>query len=165
MLEVAERAMAECDGFLINEVSFDLSLKLDAEGKVRAVKDIQAVDLHDVQNEEQSSSFARAVARLKEIASLPDGWLDGEGLRVLQPAIDVVEGLVRENLDWFAPAGIFPTPEGGIQIELSQDQKDFTIIIDATGNLSGYLVDGCGAVLDLPDRGAVNQAIGAKRDR
>jgi len=129
------------------------------------VKDIQAVDLHDAANEAHSASLARAVARLKEIASLPDGWLDGEGLRVQQPVIDLVEGLVRENPDWFAPAGIFPTPEGGIQIELSQDQREFTITIDATGNLSGYLVDDHGTVSDLPDRGAVKQAIGAKEDR
>ncbi len=132
---------------------------------MRAVKDIPAVDLQDAANAAHSASLARVVVRLKEIASLPDGWLDGEGLRVQQPVIDLVEGLVRENPGWFAPAGIFPTPEGGIQIELSQDQREFIITIDATGNLSGYLVDDHGIISDLPDRGAVKQAIGAQGDR
>ena len=118
-LEVAERAMAEFDGYLMNEVSFDISLELDAEDKVRAVKDIHAVDLHDAPHEAHIPSLAHAAERLTEIAALPDGWLDGEGVRVGQPIIDIAETLLRENPDWFAPAGIFPTPEGGIQIELS----------------------------------------------
>ncbi|MFM8745679.1 MAG: hypothetical protein ACKOED_03305 [Aestuariivirga sp.] len=158
--EVGERATAEFDGSLMNEVSFDILLELDAEDKVRRVKEIYAVDLHDAPNETYNSSLERAVGRLREIALLADGWLDGGGSRVQQSIIDIAENLIRVDPVWFAPAGIFPTPEGGIQIELNREGKDLSINIDAVGQLTGDLMDSDGSVEELLDRGAVIRTIG-----
>ena len=86
--------------------------------KIDPIEDIIALDPLDVR------------ARLDEFRSLEDGWFEGEG-----------RALRSEGLDWFAeqferryPADLplphlYPTPDGGIRAEWSQDSH--AIILEA----------------------------------
>ena len=57
--------------------------------------------------------------RLEDLSGIQDGWLDGEGLALTKPALElagnVLERLVSD-LDVAMPR-IYPTPEGGVQAE------------------------------------------------
>lgn len=56
---------------------------------------------------------ARVEARLTRLAALEPGWLDGEGEAITPEAI----AAARDAGRLFAGAGIFPIPEGGVQLE------------------------------------------------
>jgi hypothetical protein len=70
--------------------------------------------------------------RLLEICQLKDGWLDGEeGLPLSAESSDSAwEICKRVEKDGYPRPGIFPTPEGGIQLEwaLGKDRECREII-------------------------------------
>lgn len=77
-------------------------------------------------------------ARLSELQSLPEGWLDGSGFAVQPGAVDVAEILrnVLEKTDIPVPY-LYPTPEGGFQAEWSVDdtQLEVTLYIGPDGSV------------------------------
>jgi len=52
--------------------------------------------------------------RLAELEKLPTGWLDGKGA-ALNPVCVAAARDVLASLE--SPPGVFPTPEGGVQLE------------------------------------------------
>jgi hypothetical protein len=58
--------------------------------------------------------------RIEELAQLKDGWLDGEGKAPTELAINNAKS-ISTLLDLFVEKRwIYPTPYGGIQIELDK---------------------------------------------
>ena len=56
--------------------------------------------------------------RLRELTSLTDGWFDGEGLAMKPDMCEAAWKLCQKvNDEGFLRPGIFPTPEGGLQLE------------------------------------------------
>lgn len=70
-------------------------------------------------------------ARLLELCQLEDGWLDGEGIRMNAESSDSAWAICnRVEKDGYPFPGLFPTPEGGIQLEwILGDIRDVKQII------------------------------------
>ena len=57
-------------------------------------------------------------SRLLELCQLEDGWLDGEGLAMNAETRDSAWEICKSvEKDGYPRPGIYPTPEGGIQLE------------------------------------------------
>ena len=161
-LDVGDRALDEFDGYLLNDVSIDMTLELDAQDKVRGVKDIHSVDMYEPLSERARNAIDRSMFRLAELAEFEPGWLDGQGEKIAESAVAQAKYLVKGGTDWFASAGIFPTLSGGIQIEVEHDSVDLTILIDNNGGVSGFIIDDSDAsdeIVDLNDLASVVNAI------
>ena len=56
-------------------------------------------------------------SRLNELARLEAGWLDGSGVIIQTASVDFFHSLFAKWPD--IPGGLFPTEEGGLQLEIS----------------------------------------------
>lgn len=84
--------------------------------------------------------------RIREIAELPDGWLDGEGTAIPKVTID----RAMEVAEWLANAGlsaaIFPSnrsvPSGVVFEVYENGENDFDIEVNPDGliELEGFMV-------------------------
>jgi hypothetical protein len=71
----------------------------------------------------------RVHRRMDELAALRAGWLDREGA-TLGPAVIATAAAVAESTaQWAGEIGIFPTPDGGVQLEWSDDRASHSITI------------------------------------
>lgn len=87
----------------------------------------------------------RLDTQLDELAALPDGWLDGDGA-----ALD------RVGLEWFGakfadlypadlpPAYLYPTPEGGLQVEWSVNSCELALEVDLKSRIGEWYETGPG---------------------
>lgn len=138
-LDVGERAFEEFNGFLLNEVNVEVTLELDADDRVRSVIDTHLVELTEIISEDDRATLQRARLRFAEISEMESGWMDGEGERIASAAIEQAEAIFDIGRSWFAEAGIFPTLEGGIQIEVSNADNDYTFTIAPSGEATGLI--------------------------
>lgn len=65
--------------------------------------------------------------------------MDGDGERIASAAIEQAEAIIQMGRSWFAAAGIFPTLEGGVQIEVSNEGDEYTFTIDRDGEAAGLI--------------------------
>ena len=76
---------------------------------------------------------------LLKLAELKPGWLDGKGL-ALNP--DGLQALVRDFDNWFDPTlplpYLYPTAEGGVQVEWSINQWEISLEIDLLQRRAQY---------------------------
>lgn len=124
--------------------------------------------------------------RLTELLALREGWLDGQGAKIGPAVIATAATIAESTAQWAGEVGIFPTLEGGVQIEWSDEHAshsitigpDLRIDLDTTGRSGAkqrdphrYLSTGCfHGDLVLPDgrtgheycQGEVG-AVGAKK--
>ncbi|MCP1168929.1 hypothetical protein [Limimaricola litoreus] len=158
-LEVAERAFDEFNGYLLNDVSFELTLELDADDKARKVTEVHAVELHDPLTEKYRSALSRAKERLAELSALKGGWLDGEGPEISDQSLQLADSLIKLDAAWFSDSGIFPTIYGGIQIETTKGDDEITINIEPDGNIHGDILYSDGEDEELSDVGSIIEVI------
>jgi hypothetical protein len=70
-------------------------------------------------------------ARLEEFRSIEDGWLEGEGKAPFPDGLDWLAQLFDQRYPDDLPIPhLYPTAEGGIQAEWSQETKEITLEID-----------------------------------
>ena len=150
-LDVAERSREEFDGYLGSDMGLDVTLELDADDRVRSVIGIHSVELMDAYSHEESGVDTVIVDRIAFLADLRQGWLEGEGEPISGEAISALRDLVAYHREWFSGSGIFPTPEGGIQIETIRSAQEYVFVIEPDGELSGYIcqVDDGDEILEL----------------
>ena len=95
-----------------------------------SVDDIEILDALDVS------------ARLDDLRTLNDGWLDGEGKA---PEVEFLDWLAdrfeRGYPAEFTPPYVYPTPGGGIQAEWSIPSCEASLTIDPTRNAEWYELD------------------------
>lgn len=65
--------------------------------------------------------------------------MDGDGERISSAAIEQAEAIIQRGRSWFAAAGIFPTLEGGIQIEVSNEGDEYAFTIARGGEATGLI--------------------------
>lgn len=161
IVDVGDRAVDEFDGSLLSDVTIDLTIELDASDRVQHVREVHSVDLHEKLSPEEKEIVDRAFERLGELLSIQPGWLDGAGARVSETAAKHAKFLIQSRPNWFASSGIFPTPDGGIQIESQKNMADMTINISSDGSFSGFAVSGAADIFDeeFESLDAVMQAI------
>lgn len=80
--------------------------------------------------------------RLEKLRSLKEGWLDGEGEAISNPAITRTEALFRDSHNkQFQMTCIYPVVEGGLLIEGDYDNKTFSIDIDENGFVEFFMMN------------------------
>lgn len=73
--------------------------------------------------------------RLQELAELRPGWLDGSGQPPTRQSIQAAEALLFALIESRLPRpGIFPTPEGGIQMEW-RESADLEVQVSGSGSI------------------------------
>ena len=99
---------------------------------------VQPTGAHDAYNKEDKVSSAR----LEELAALKPGWLDGEGLAVSKDALRTAESFLFHVLDaQISRPGVFPTPEGGIQMEWPNGPLELEVIVSNGGAIRVFHED------------------------
>ena len=136
---------AHYDGNLGAEVQYEIMVERDANDyfkKIAEVLDISIVNASD------DPGFIRAMARIKYLRGLPAGWLDGAGLAVSQNAVRCARALLDHRPELTIDAGISPTVEGGLMVELVRDGWDYSFEFLPTGEVDffGVEVDGDGEI-------------------
>ena len=69
--------------------------------------------------------------RIMALSALKSGWMNGEGEAISRTALDVALRLLKLSPDLRNEAGVFPTLEGGVQME----GEDFTIEVHPAGSI------------------------------
>ncbi|WDP99053.1 hypothetical protein PVK74_24830 [Micromonospora chalcea] len=138
-MEVTEAGYAD----EADEASDTLDFDGDAEG-IPPQRTFRAIP-------RQSDPAAKVNRRIDELESLGPGWLDGEGE---PPAQEVLAHLRQLALVLAAPTHppvrIYPTPEGGVQLEWTNGTHEYSIEVHA--DLSAYVVQVDTATDDLRER-------------
>lgn len=69
--------------------------------------------------------------RFGELKALRDGWLDGDGKAPSHEGLDWLAGIIRSLYsDNLPPPYVYPTPEGGVQLEWSLDGREISLEVD-----------------------------------
>jgi hypothetical protein len=112
--------------------------------------------LHEVSRDD-AEDLATLDDRLDELAALPEGWLDGEGVPpdrvVLRRARQVLADLL--NLDVPRPR-VFATPEGGVQAEWTARDHETSVTFEPNGDLYAVSVNSASGQIEEPELGANN---------
>jgi len=102
----------------------------DQSGRIKAIDEIEHISILDPND---------VLFRIEELKTLKDGWLDGKG-----------QAPKDEQLDWFAqnfeahyPADlpypfIYPTPEGGLQVEWSGTNIELSLDADLAQQIGSW---------------------------
>lgn len=78
-------------------------------------------------------------SRLEELSALPDGWLDGEGRAVSKEALQTAEAFLFMVLDaGVSRPGVYPTPDGGIQMEWAEGPEELEVLVAKGGSIRIY---------------------------
>lgn len=126
------------DGNLDSEVQFELLVQLDSQDNLRRILkclDVSIVDASDAQE------FRDAMQQIVKLRNLSSGWLDGEGSEISQAAVKIARSVLDQRPDLAGGLGIFPTPEGGINLEFVRNGWDFSIEVLPTGLIEFYGVE------------------------
>jgi hypothetical protein len=117
-------------------VRLEGTFSIRGSNAVAEIQDVIYLELFEVPGTKWSD-------RLIEIASLPRGWLGEEqGLEVAFPALDFARDLLREITDKLAASpGIFPTPDGGVQLEWQGESTTVSVEISPWLDVRLYAYD------------------------
>lgn len=107
----------------------------DARAGVQRIEDVESVTAFTIEAE-------RVSERLTALAGLENGWGDGEGQPVSLPTIEFVskiwQALEAQAVE--TPA-IFPTEEGGLQMEWVSNSAHLQVAVDPDVALEAYFLD------------------------
>jgi hypothetical protein len=79
--------------------------------------------------------------RLVELGKLKPGWLDGEGLSPGPGVIAYAARIAESFTGLFGPLRIYPTPEGGIELEWDDANLNHTVIVGPDLRLNLTTID------------------------
>ncbi|MFP4193163.1 MAG: hypothetical protein ACLFU6_13965 [Candidatus Hydrogenedentota bacterium] len=80
-------------------------------------------------------------ARLEELRSLQDGWLEGEGRAPSHEGLDwIAKAFTQHYPDDLCLPHVYPTPEGGIQAEWSLESNEVTLEMDLAAHTGEWHV-------------------------
>lgn len=119
-----------------NIVRFQSDYAETLTGEVVRINDVTAVEEFIRTGEPWSD-------RLEQLLALRAGWLDGGGSSVQMEALqyaDRVLTLLSARTSELEPR-LFPTPDGGVQIEVDSEAKRIEVTISSSGEIEGYGLD------------------------
>ena len=75
--------------------------------------------------------LAKRPSRLDELRLLKDGWLEGEGDAPSEKGLDWLAEALEKHIPEDVPSPfLYPTPEGGVQMEWSMGTTEISLDID-----------------------------------
>ena len=99
------------------------SYRVRPDASVHSIADVQSIEIFDVPETEPWSR------RLLELADLQDGWID-DGEAISTASLEFARDLLQREVVWKnGVPGIFPTPDGGVQLEWSLGGDRFVVRI------------------------------------
>ena len=128
------------DGNTRERVRFDVSVRFGRDDVVQSVTDVHDVAMID---EEVDQAIAKANARLTHLKTLEDGWKDGEGIVIDDRAVKSTQHFLARRSTLATSFRIYPTLDGGVQIEFEAGGWELSVEMSATGE-----VEFCGSRLD-----------------
>ncbi|MBB3998412.1 hypothetical protein [Aureimonas pseudogalii] len=123
------------DGNTRQRVRFDLSVIFDREDAVRSVAEAHDVAMID---EEVDQAIEKAETRLSHLKTLEDGWKDGEGVAIADRSIKNAQHLLARRSTLATSFRIYPTLEGGVQIEFEAGGWELSVEMSANGEVEFY---------------------------
>ncbi len=100
-------------------------------------------------------STDRLLAKLQELADLPDGWRFGEGIPPRPQAIDKARAIYRRLALLWLKADVFPSADGSVCLVFYAGERCVEIQVSQTGTLDVCVEQGKGAdfqeIKDIPD--------------
>jgi hypothetical protein len=138
-----ERVKEEFDGSIDDDLQFRLLIELDNKDVFKRVVDVFDVDLIDAA---LVADLERCRVRIRSIASLNDGWHDGDGKTVTHKAVVAAEKLLSARPRLAGSYHIYPTDAGGILFEFVHAGWDYSVETGPNGEIEiyGVQVDGPG---------------------
>ena len=118
--------------------------KLDASGWPNlGVVDVRSDPLDVDRINELGELRSNVLERLRELASLPEGWFDGDsGTTPTTAAIAAAREVIPALLTLDVPRPrIAPTEEGGVEAEWSLGDREVSVTFEPDGQLFGQAVD------------------------
>lgn len=107
--------------------------------------------IHEVAFLDDAEELSKLESRFSELASLREGWLDGEGV---PPEVVVLQGARRvlaDLLDLDVPRPrVFATLEGGVQAEWSVEGHEVSVTFEPDGTLYAISVNRAAGTSDEP---------------
>jgi len=128
----------EFDGYLNSEVQFDILVELDSGDKVKSVIDVFEVSLLD---DPHAEAVALAKERLESFSHLSEGWHDGHGQKIDRKAINAALGFIVATRSTGADFRVFPSETGGVLVDATVAQWEYSIEFDKDGAPEMYGVE------------------------
>jgi hypothetical protein len=98
--------------------------------------------INDVSVIEDPEELAELDRRFDELAGLPAGWLNGEGVPPDAVVLNRARRLLAELLSFDVPRPrVFPTPEGGVQAEWDVAGHEISVTFEPDGTLHAVSVN------------------------
>ena len=116
---------------LAEVVRLEGALSVNENDVTLEVEDVWGVEVFELSDSPWST-------RLLELAQLKAGWLDGNGCPVSFAALDFARDLLRELTERSSSVplpGIFPMPDGGVQLEWQDPTKNLVYSAEVSPEL------------------------------
>lgn len=123
-----DRIVSEFDGNIGASVQFSVTVELDHNDKVSAVREVHEVDVSD------SDPLTKCLDRVDAMKHLPRGWYDGQGEIITSSAIRQVKEFLHKRLALIHLYSIYPNADGGILIELEKNNWCISIEFSPSGS-------------------------------
>lgn len=155
-----ETIKLEFDGNIDQPIELNLTVQLDHEDTVKGVMDVHSVSLID---EQIAAQLKRCRDRLNQIASLPDGWHDGDGKAPTGEAVSSASRFLGHRVALCEHYRLYPTDEGGVLFEMDVKGWDLSIEFAADGKVNIYGIEiGGDRAIDEITYDAVDEAFFSK---
>lgn len=104
--------------------------------KRRQLTEFSKVFEFEVQEIRSRTARTTTVARIAEMHKIEDGWLDGTGKRPTDAALALAENAMQRlsSTPQLEDAYLYPTPDGGIQVEWTINGVEITVNFLPEGN-------------------------------
>lgn len=135
--------------YLNSEVQFDILVELDSGDKVKAVIDVFEVSLLE---DPHAEVVATAKERLESFGHLQDGWNEGQGRRIDRRAINGALDFIVATRSTGADFRVFPTDSGGVLVDASTGQWEYSIEFEDDGAPEMYGVEIAGGGEMVPQQ-------------
>jgi hypothetical protein len=111
--------------------------------------------IHDVSVLEDPDELTTLDRRFDELAALPAGWLDGEGVPLDGVVLHRARRILAELLNFDVPRPrVFPTPEGGVQAEWTVAGHEISVTFEPDGMLYAISVNLASGQTEEPELAA-----------
>ena len=133
-----ETIKLEFDGNIDQPIELNLTVQLDHDDTVKVVMDVHSVSLID---EQIVAQLKRCRDRLNQVASLRDGWHDGDGIAPTAEAVSSANRFLGHRVALCEHYRLYPTDEGGVLFEMDIKGWDLSLEFTAEGKVKIYGIE------------------------
>lgn len=125
----------EFEGNLNCNIQFEILAELDSNDRIRSVLDVYELF---VTSEKNTSPLYLAFKNLDKIANLQRGWHDGDGVAPSNISVEKARSFLNETSSLSLDVLTFPTESGGVLIDFTVDEWDYSVEVSHDGVFEIY---------------------------